>query len=166
MRTNLKAIVAMSENRAIGKNNKLPWGRIAGDLPRFKRLTEGNVIVMGRKTFESIGGVALPHRTNLVLTRNNDRHCTNTFTSVESLLQTLQALKLHKVFVIGGAEIYKLLLPYCDELYLTLVKGQYEGDTFMPEFEKDFPSYFAEEYNEQREFRRYFRNAPQNLIGT
>lgn len=166
MRTDLTAIAAMCDDRVIGYENRLPWRTIPGDLPRFKKLTTGHVVVMGRKTFESMNSAPLPHRVNLILSRTAPRNCTNTFSDVDSLLRTLSAFGNQKVFVIGGAEVYKLLMPYCNEVLLTVVKGDYNGDTFMPEFEKDFAGYYEEDTAPTHEFRRYLRNAPKNFVRT
>ena len=132
----MKAIVAMTRNRVIGKNNKIPW-RLPGEQRWFKEVTMGHAILMGRKTFESIGR-PLPGRRNLVVTRAGK------FAGVE-MIHDLSAfnpgpyeLDGAEVFVIGGAEIYKALLDRCDMIYATVVKRPYEGDAYFPEFESQF----------------------------
>lgn len=123
-------IVAMSENRVIGKLGKLPW-HLPNDLIHFKKLTTGKNILMGRKTFDSIGR-ALPNRNNLVLTKNLDLRADaiTVFHSKEELLDS----KLDELMVIGGEEIYKLFLPECRKIYLTLVHDVVAGDAFFPDF--------------------------------
>jgi dihydrofolate reductase len=132
----MKAIVAMTRNRVIGKNNKIPW-RLPGEQRWFKEVTMGHPILMGRKTFESIGR-PLPGRRNLVVTRAGK------FAGVELIhdLSTFDPgsyeLDGAEIFVIGGAEIYKALLDRCDMIYATVVKREYEGDAYFPEFESQF----------------------------
>ncbi|MFD1738386.1 dihydrofolate reductase [Bacillus salitolerans] len=123
-------VVAMDENQVIGRNNELPW-HIPGDLAYFKRVTMGHSIVMGRKTHESIGR-PLPGRENIILTRNlgyESEACT-----VIHSLDEIKVLEQHhkEIFVIGGAEIFKELLPIADRLYLTKIHHEFEGDTFFP----------------------------------
>src|SRR4051812_22703429 len=126
----MKAIAAMSLNRVIGAANKIPW-HLPEDFQWFKRMTTGHIIVMGRKTFESIGK-PLPNRTTIVLSRSG--------TQIAGV-QTIAALsELHvpeterndrDIFICGGAEIYKQALPLCSDLFLTVVKREVEGDTFF-----------------------------------
>lgn len=127
----LSLIVAMSENRVIGREGRLPW-RLAADLRRFKRLTMGHHLLMGRKTFESIGRV-LPGRTSVVITRQ-DGYTAAGVVVAYSLDQARQlAGGDDQVFVIGGAEIYRQALPSADRVCLTLIHAQVAGDTFFPE---------------------------------
>jgi dihydrofolate reductase len=126
-------IVAMDTKSAIGKNNELPW-HLPADLAFFKKVTMGNPIVMGRKTFESIGK-ALPGRENVVVTR--DRHykaedCT-IIHSVDKISE-IESNSNEEVFVIGGAEIFKETFPIADRLYITLIEEEFDGDTFFPPF--------------------------------
>jgi dihydrofolate reductase len=126
-------IVAMDENRVIGKNNGLPW-HLPEDLKFFKRVTMGHPIAMGRKTHESIGRV-LPGRENIVISRQEDfqaGECT-VFHSVNEFVNYCRKKK-SEIFVIGGAEIFKETFPYADRLYITLIHEQFEGDTFFPEY--------------------------------
>jgi dihydrofolate reductase len=132
----VKAIVAMTRERVIGDRNRIPW-RLQGEQRWFKEVTMGHPILMGRKTFESIGK-PLPGRRNLVVTR------TGYFAGVE-LIRDLEAfdpvpyeLPGKEIFVIGGAEIYGALLDRCDTIYVTIVKEHYPGDTFFPDFESQF----------------------------
>lgn len=135
--------VAISrENRAIGKNNELLW-HIPDDLKRFKELTLGCPVVMGRKTFESIVamiGKPLPGRTNIVLTRQEDYAPTGA-TVVKTLQEGLELAakeSAREIHIGGGAEIYRLSLPLVDRLYVTLIDDEPDADAFFPEFEKDF----------------------------
>jgi len=126
-------IVAQSLNRVIGKDNQLPW-RIPGDLQHFKDVTMGKPIVMGRKTYDSIGR-PLPGRTNIVVTRQSD-WCAEGVCVVNTLAEAIDlaaAEKPSEVMVIGGAQIYELMLPVADRIYLTQVDEVIEGDAFFPE---------------------------------
>jgi dihydrofolate reductase len=130
-------IVAMSENRVIGRNNKLPW-YLPNDLKYFKRVTMGKPIIMGRKTFDSIGKPLLG-RENIVVTRNAD-WLFDGVTSVESLEQAFKIAEANALFqdenevvVIGGSQLYENALEFMDRLYLTEVHAQIEGDAFFPE---------------------------------
>ncbi|MGE9291681.1 MAG: dihydrofolate reductase [Puniceicoccales bacterium] len=129
------AVAAMAENRVIGRDGQLPW-HLPGDLKFFKQLTIGGTVLMGRKTFESIGR-PLPKRRNLVLSRSGIQvPGVEVFASVEEMLPSLPAGE--SVFVIGGAEIYRQTLDLWTEVYLTRVKQVVEGDTFFPPFEDRF----------------------------
>jgi len=129
------AIAAMSLNRVIGNGNKIPW-HLPEDFKWFKQVTMGQVLVMGRKTFESIGK-PLPGRETIVLTRGRWSH-PGVKTSAELDSLPLPADDVRTVFIAGGAEIYRQALPLCGELLLTLVKREVEGDVFFPEFEEQF----------------------------
>lgn len=128
----ISLIWAMDENRVIGKDNQLPW-HLPEDLKFFKRVTMGHPIAMGRKTHDSIGR-NLPGRENIVITRQNDFQCDGctVLHSVQELVD-YAAEKNKEVFVIGGAEIFKQILPFADRLYLTQIYDRFEGDTFFPE---------------------------------
>ncbi len=130
----MKAIAAMSLNRVIGSAGKIPW-RIPEDFRWFKQCTGGQVVVMGRKTFESLGK-PLPNRTNVVLTRGAAIPGVETISNLAALNPS--AFAPREVWVIGGAEIYALLLPRCSDLYLSVVQREVDGDAFFPEFESDF----------------------------
>lgn len=129
-------IAAVAENGVIGKDNQLIW-RLSSDLKRFKALTTGHTVLMGRKTFESIGSKPLPNRLNIVISRNFQVENLNVLVcnSIESALAKCRHEEV--VFVIGGAEIYRQTLAIADILYLTLVKTFPEGDSYFPDFEKD-----------------------------
>ncbi|EIJ78565.1 Dihydrofolate reductase [Bacillus methanolicus PB1] len=128
----ISLIWAMDENRVIGKDNKLPW-HLPEDLKFFKRVTMGHPIAMGRKTHDSIGR-NLPGRENIVITRQKDFQCDGctVLHSVQELVD-YAAEKNEEVFVIGGAEIFKQILPFADRLYLTQIRNKFKGDTFFPE---------------------------------
>jgi dihydrofolate reductase len=126
----ISAIVAMGENRAIGFQGNIPW-HLSADFKRFKELTMGHPIVMGRKTFESIGK-PLPGRTNIVIT-TDPSYVVEGCVAAHSLEEALAATgAADEVFIIGGAQIYELALPKVQTLYLTKVHGAFEGDTFFP----------------------------------
>jgi dihydrofolate reductase len=134
----ISLIVAMGENRVIGGNGHIPW-RLPADFKHFKELTMGHPIVMGRKTFESIGK-PLPGRTNIIITRDAS-YQREGIVSVASpgaaVAASGDATGGDEIFVIGGAEIYKLFLPQADKLYITKVDGDFKGDAFFPEWEKE-----------------------------
>ncbi|MET0405976.1 MAG: dihydrofolate reductase [Cystobacter sp.] len=127
----LSAIVAMASNRCIGRDNTLPW-RLAEDLQRFKRLTLGHTLLMGRKTYESIGR-PLPGRTTLVVTRQPDWAAPPGVEVAHSLDEALQRARGDEVFIAGGAQLYAQTLDRVSRLYLTRIERAYEGDTFFPE---------------------------------
>jgi dihydrofolate reductase len=141
------AIAAMSENRVIGRGSQIPW-HLPEDFRWFKQTTLGNVLVMGRKTFESIGR-PLPGRETIVLTRSGFSH--PGVTSAGNIQEIEAKVADRQVFIAGGAEIYRLALPYCSDLYLTLVKRTVEGDVFFPPFEDQFE--LAEEVRDTPEFK-------------
>ena len=127
------AIAAMSLNRVIGCAGKIPW-HLPEDFRWFKRTTSGHVVIMGRKTFESLGK-PLPNRTNVVVTRGAEIPGAIAVRDISSFDPCSFAPK--EVFVIGGAEIYAQLLPRCSDLYLSIVQREVKGDAFFPEFETD-----------------------------
>ncbi len=131
---NLSIIVAISKDYAIGANNDLLW-HIPSDLKRFKALTTGHTILMGRKTFESLPKGALPNRRNVVVSRSVDMiQGAEVFHSIEEALS--QTKNEQEVFVIGGGEIYTKLLTQVNKMYLTVVEGEYpEATVFFPKFD-------------------------------
>ena len=146
----MKAIAAMSLNRVIGSGNKIPW-HLPEDFKWFKQMTTGHVILMGRKTFESIGK-PLPNRTTVVITRSSTPipgvRTISSFPAIEALASEFQD---RQIFICGGAQIYEQMLPLCSDLYLTLVKRTVEGDAFFPAFEERFT--LAEELRDAPEFK-------------
>ncbi len=141
----LSIIVAVADNGVIGCHNRLIW-HISEDLKRFKSLTTGHPIIMGRKTYESIGR-PLPGRQNIIVSRNPELAIDNCDV-VTSLEQAIEIARGQEKFIIGGGEIYREALPLCDKLYLTRVEQQPEGDTFFPDIEV---SEWVEVSREQRE---------------
>ncbi|HWI40466.1 MAG TPA: dihydrofolate reductase [Verrucomicrobiae bacterium] len=138
-------IVAMAENRVIGRRGKLPW-HIPEDLALFRRLTWGHTLIMGRKTFQSIGN-ALPGRKTVVLTRDSGFRAEGC--EVEHDLRRALEREEEEVFVCGGGEIFRQALPLADRIYLTLVHAEVEGDTFFPEMPPDFRESAREELPSQ-----------------
>lgn len=128
----ISIIVAKSENNIIGLDNNLPW-RLSADLKYFKKTTLAKPIVMGRKTFESIGK-PLPGRDNIVLTRQSDLNISGvrTFSSIEDAIADLRAKDCVECMIIGGANIYKQALSLADRLYITKVHANIDGDTYFP----------------------------------
>lgn len=127
----VSAVVAAAHNNVIGKNNELPW-RLPADLRRFKELTLGHAVIMGRKTLESIGR-PLPERQNIVVTHDPALVEMVGVLAVASFDAALQAAQGDEVFVIGGAQIYREAMPRLDRIYMTEVDADIEGDTFFPE---------------------------------
>ncbi|HVW96950.1 MAG TPA: dihydrofolate reductase [Mucilaginibacter sp.] len=130
----VSAVVAIAENRAIGKDNKLLW-HLPNDLKHFKTITSGHTIIMGRKTFDSVGR-PLPNRRNIVITR---RDITIDGAEVVNSLDAAVALckNEQEVFIVGGAEIYNMAMPVTDRIYLTVVHQEFDGDAFFPEISPD-----------------------------
>lgn len=147
--------VAIGKNRELGLAGKLLW-HIPEDMKRFKALTLGHPVVMGRKTFESILtilGKPLPGRTNIVVTRSSTALGINdpnviVVHSLEDALAKARELDSEEVHIGGGADLYAQALPFVDRLYLTLIDGSKEADTFFPEYEKDFTKKISEEAHE------------------
>jgi dihydrofolate reductase len=141
-----QAIAAMSENRVIGQGNQLPW-HLPEDFKWFKEKTTGHIVVMGRKTFQSLPK-PLPNRRTIVLSRSGFSHPN---VEVYATLDPAEfAQDPRQVFICGGAEIYRAWLPHCSDLYLTLVHRQVEGDAFFPPFEERFE--LVQKLKESKEF--------------
>lgn len=123
-------VVAIAQNNGIGKDNQLLW-HLPADLKHFKDITSGHTIIMGRKTYASIGK-PLPNRRNIIITRNTALELPGAEV-VHSLAEALQLCEgTAEVFIIGGAEIYKQAIADCDRIYLTVVEGNFEADAFFP----------------------------------
>lgn len=137
------AAVARS-NRAIGKDNHLLWS-IPEDMRHFRELTSGHAVIMGENTFRSIGK-PLPNRTSIVLSidPNFDQEGCLVVRSIDEALEMAKRCEAEEVFIIGGASIYKQLIPYAGRLYLTIVEGQYEADTYFPPYD-EFTKVISEE---------------------
>ncbi|HRO66242.1 MAG TPA: dihydrofolate reductase [Pseudobdellovibrionaceae bacterium] len=160
----LSHIAAMSRNRVIGKDNKLPW-HLPEDLKFFKKMTDGRIMIMGRKTFESLPG-HLPNRHHIVVSRSHfvaDEGDVDFVSSIDQALKRAAELVTdpsEEVFIVGGGEIYKQTLDKVDRIYLTVIDQDVEGDAQYPEFDD---SLFALERNEGRpgpppfSFRTYVR---------
>lgn len=138
----ISLIVAMDKNNLIGGENKLLWN-IPGELKRFREITSGHPIIMGRKTHESIGRV-LPNRANIIITRDPEYKVEGAIVvnSLDQAIQTAQNViaseakqsESPEVFIIGGGQIYAEALPFADRLYVTVIDHEYEGDTYFPDY--------------------------------
>ena len=131
----ISIIAAVSKNGMIGVDNKLPWD-LPKDLKRFKELTTGNVVIMGRKTYESIGK-PLPNRINIVITRNKDFSVPGVLTAKSLQNALLKAGGEKEIFIIGGGEIYSQAISYSNKRYITEVDMEVEGDTTFPDIDKN-----------------------------
>lgn len=132
----ISIIVAISDNNVIGKDNALLW-RLSGDMQFFKRTTTGHHILMGRKTFESLGKRLLPNRTSIVISRDNSYEVPEGGILANSIEDAVSKIKNEtEAFFIGGEQIYKSALSFADTLYITRVHHNFEGDAFFPEINK------------------------------
>lgn len=152
----ISLIWAMGRNRVIGKNNSLPW-HIPADFAYFKKVTMGHTVIMGWRTFESIGR-PLRGRRNVIITRNKDYRAEGCIIC-HSVEEALEFAKNEEVFVIGGADIYSSFLPYADRLYITLIEEDFEGDAYFPQI--DFSKWqivfkTAGEKNEKNPYTYWF----------
>ena len=153
----LIAVAAMSSNRVIGRCGQLPW-HLPEDLKFFKELTSGHPVIMGRRTFESIGR-PLPNRHNVVISKSLDSAPEGT--SLISSIEDLDAPELRlngKVFVIGGAQVYACLMPRIDERYLSYIYEEHEGETKFPDFEEGFADFSLIRTHDLFEIRHYTRH--------
>lgn len=126
-------IVAYTRNRVIGNNGCIPW-RIKGEQRRFRELTTGNVVVMGRRSYEEIGR-PLPNRTTIVVSNTKNFDAENCFTA-KSLKEALEIAGDRKVYISGGARLYEEALPLIEKMYITEIDAEIEGDTLFPEFDE------------------------------
>ena len=146
-------MVAYGKNREIGASGDLPWGRsLPADLANFKRLTTGGSVIMGRKTFESIGR-PLPNRTNIIVTRDKNYKAEGCIISgsLEEAIDLAKKTVEEEVFVIGGGEIYKQAITLAEKLYLTLVDSTFNADTFFPDY-SDFKKVILEEKHKDENY--------------
>ena len=163
----LSMIAAIGKNRELGKDNKLLFD-IKKDMMRFKEITTDHAVIMGRKTFESIGR-ALPNRNNIVVTRDENYNAPEGVTKASTVEAALGVAKKYEegrlkqnpeavgeVFVIGGGQIYKEFLPYADKLYLTIVDKETSADSFFPEYDKDFKRMISSRGEEENGIRFTF----------
>lgn len=131
----ISLIAAIGPNRELGLNNKLLW-HIPEDLARFKKITLGHPVIMGRKTYQSIGK-PLPNRINIVVTHDQNFKAppeVKICNSLEEAITTAKQQAAGEIFIIGGASIYQQAIPFADKLYLTVVKGTFKADTFFPDY--------------------------------
>lgn len=146
-------IAAIGKNRELGFSNKLPW-HLPDDLKRFKEITRGHTVIMGRKTYESMGRI-LPERKNIIITRDKSYRVENAliFSSIEEALRECKNEK--ESFVIGGGEIFKLALPYVNKMYLTHAEAERPADSFFPEFNIKDWKITSEEFHPKDEKHLY-----------
>jgi len=153
------AIAAMSLNRVIGAKGQIPW-HLPDDLKFFKRVTLGHIVLMGRKTYESIGR-PLPGRENWIVSRSGLRSAEEPAAGLRTFGSLAEIPRVspdgREIFLIGGAQLYEALLPECAVLYLTLVNRTIEGDAYFPKFESSFSKYSIESSGEEYEIRKYVR---------
>lgn len=157
----IKLICAISKNNVIGNENKLPWN-LSEDLKRFKKLTSNNLIVMGRKTFDSIGR-PLPNRKNIVLSNNSNLEIdgVEVFNSPDEVISLYKEKPEKKdMYIIGGTFVYKLFLEYCDYLCITYVDENFDGDAFFPKIDWKAWNLTREEekYDENEKLKYFFRD--------
>jgi dihydrofolate reductase len=151
----ISIIAAIGDNRELGKDNKIPW-HIKADMKHFKKLTTGHPVIMGRKTFESIGK-PLPNRDNIIVSRDNNftaEGC-KIMPSLEDAIGYASILDFDEIFIIGGASIYSQAMKFADKLYLTLVKGSFDADAFFPEY-SEFKKELSREEGSEGSFRFTF----------
>lgn len=152
----ISIIVAVSKNRAIGKANRLLFD-IPDDLKRFKRITRGHAIIMGQRTFESIGK-PLPERANIIITDNMNYKASGVIIthSIDEAVAEAGVRENSEVFICGGGMIYRQFLPIADKLYLTIVDSEAEGDTFFPDWSNDFTKEVSrEEHTDEKTGVKY-----------
>ncbi|MEX2589969.1 MAG: dihydrofolate reductase [Chitinophagales bacterium] len=132
----ISSIAAVSENNAIGKDNDLMW-HLPDDLKFFKKHTLGHPVIMGRKTYDSMGK-PLPKRSNIVLTRDKNFNAegVEVFHDIATAIDRAKEIDGEEIFIIGGANIYKQSLDYCNRLYLTRIHAPFDGDVFFPEIDE------------------------------
>jgi len=151
-------IAAIGKNRELGRENKLVFD-LKKDMEHFREKTTGHTVIMGRKTFESIGR-ALPNRNNIVITHDpNLKIFDSNVKVVHSVEQALELAKKHEeeeVFIIGGAQIYEAFLPYADKLYLTIVDKEVDADAFFPEYENEFKKIISSIGDEENGYKFTF----------
>ena len=151
----ISAIVALDEKRGIGKDGKIPWF-IKGEQLRLKEITMGHPVIMGRKTYESIPEKFRPlrGRENIIITRNSDYHPhpdIHVVHSVESALELAKSLDHTEIFILGGAQIFNETIDLIDRIYLTILTGDYNADTFFPDYSQ-FSKIIEKESHEQDGF--------------
>ena len=154
MKKSITIIVAAAENNAIGKDNDLIWS-LPNDLKRFKKLTSGHSIIMGRKTFDSFPGL-LPNRKHIVISRNKNISFSDEVTVVNNFEDAIKETgNDENPFIIGGGQIYKLAMDLVDKIELTRVHEEFKADTFFPKIDKDKWELINEEFNEKDERHQF-----------
>ncbi len=150
----IKIIAAMSKNRVIGRSNSLIW-KLSADLKRFKKITTGSTVVMGRKTYESIGR-PLPDRRNIIITKDTEYKADGC--EIAKSVEDALALSENNCFVIGGGEIYKQTMNLADKIYLTMVYEEFDGDAYFPEIGKEWVKITREDFDmdEKNEYKYSF----------
>ena len=152
----ISIIVAIADNLAIGINNTLPW-KLPADLAYFKKITMGKTMVMGQRTFDSVGGRSLGGRKTIILNKEPNYQAPENCQFANSIEEVLELAKDQELMICGGASVYKQFLPHADRLYLTFVHHSFEADTFFPEID----------YSKFKEIKREERTAdnenPYNL---
>lgn len=145
----ISLVVAAAENNAIGKNNQLLW-HLPNDMRFFKNVTWAMPVIMGRKTFESLGNKPLSGRVNIIVTSRKELQAASgeimLASSLEEAVSKAEAIDCKEVFVVGGGEIYREILPRADKVYLTRVHTTIEGDTYFPELNSDWKLVNSEDY--------------------
>lgn len=147
----ISLIVAHDMNRAIGKSNTLPWS-IKEDLRYFSKITRGKTVVMGEKTYESIGKL-LPNRNNIILTKDKDYKVEGAII-INDPMEIVELSRTSDVFIIGGGQVYRLFLPYAENLYITQIDLYLEeADTYFPSYEEEFERLIqgVENYSEEQD---------------
>lgn len=165
----IKILVAFDENRVIGKNNTLIW-HLPADLQRFKALTTGHVIIMGRKTYESIGK-PLPNRTTIVITRQAEFNSEGIITvhSLGEAILKAKSISREDIYIVGGAEIYQLSLAHADQILVTQLHDIFDGDAYFPEIPMDAWEIVEREKgvtDEKNKFQYSFLTYQKNNHGT
>ena len=154
MKKSITIIVAAAENNAIGKDNDLIWS-LPNDLKRFKKLTSGHSIIMGRKTFDSFPGL-LPNRKHIVISRNKNISFSDEVTVVNNFEDAIRETgDDENPFIIGGGQIYKLAMDLVDKIELTRVHEEFKADTFFPKIDEDKWELIREEFNEKDERHQF-----------
>lgn len=161
MKPRISIIVAIDENRGIGKNGSIPW-HLSADLKRFKAMTTGHTIIMGRKTWDSLPRKPLPERINMVITRNADFSVSDGVSINNSLEEALVEAKENEqeeIFIIGGAQIFQQAIDMgvVDRLYLTQVEGDFSCDTFFPDY-PEFKKVLSEKSGEENGLKYKYIN--------
>ena len=128
----INLIVAYDKNQLIGNGYKMPWN-IPEDMAHFKNMTMGNVVIMGRKTYEGIGK-PLPNRINIIISATKNFNGENLFTA-KTFKEAINMFSEKEIFIAGGKSIYEQALPYCQNLFITEIEGEFEGNTYFPQFD-------------------------------